>query len=106
MSAAKAPPAKAPPAKAPSAKAPPVKPPPAKAPPPAKGRFHDQADSVQIKYYSLIVIENTKYALQMANLCAADRPPASRPPTGRIILTPQQPLDYYPFNIRLIMEFT
>jgi hypothetical protein len=40
----------------------------------AKGKFHDQGDNVIEYYYSLIVIETTKYSLRVANPRPAYRP--------------------------------
>jgi hypothetical protein len=55
---------------------------------------------------SVVVTENTKYALKVANPWAADRPAKGWPPEGHIITTPQWPSKYYPFRICLIMAST
>jgi hypothetical protein len=44
--------------------------------------------------------------LLAANPRAADRLAGGWPPAGLIVMTPQQPLNYYPFSVRLITQFT
>jgi hypothetical protein len=51
----------------------------------------------------LIVTENTKYALRVANPNVADRLARGWPPKGWIVMTTKQPSNYYPFSICLIM---
>jgi hypothetical protein len=70
------------------------------------GEIHDHADSLENHQYPSIVTENTKFALRVANPRQADRPVGGWPPAVRIVLTPQRPSNYYPFNVRLMMELT
>jgi hypothetical protein len=53
-----------------------------------QGECHGQADHIKKEHHTLIVTENTKYALRVANPRAADRPAGVWPPEERIIMTP------------------
>jgi hypothetical protein len=44
--------------------------------------------AVSYQHYYIIVTENTKYALRVANPRAADRPACGWPPEGHIVMTP------------------
>jgi hypothetical protein len=69
-------------------------------------RCHGQADYVKKKHYSMIVTENTKYALRVAHPRVADRPAGGGLPEGRIVKTPYRPTIYYPFSVCLVMAAT
>jgi acetylornithine deacetylase/succinyl-diaminopimelate desuccinylase-like protein len=40
-----------------------------------------------------------KYALRVVDPRPADRPAGGWPPSGRIIMSPQRPPNYYPFSV-------
>jgi hypothetical protein len=53
-----------------------------------------------------MVTAKTKYPLRVANPRAADTPAGVWPPSGHIVMTPQQPSNYCPFSVCLIMATT
>ena len=55
--------------------------------PQSSGECHGQADHVRKYYYYIMVTENTKYALRVADPWAADRTAGDWFPKGRIFMT-------------------
>jgi hypothetical protein len=53
-----------------------------------------------------MVTETTNYTLWVARPRVAVRPAGGWVPTGRIVMSPWLPPDYYPFSVSLIMKLT